>query len=1123
MKNLTKLKNKLESLEKKEFLIEALNGALISFLILSCGILLFGLVETAANFSSDVRSVLAILIILSFVLSFLIKALIPLSKAFFIFNKPDNYKIARQIGSKFEDVKDDLQNALELIHEKNPSYSNELVDAAFEDVYKKIKDINLSSILDFSASKRSAVRFGSILTFTVILFFVFNPFREAAIRLYNYDKKNIKPPKFEFVVNPGNSKVTKGDPVEIKIKAKGDYPKEIVLNTKFSNETSFTKRDLNTDSSGTAGFKINSLDKSFEYFASAEEIASEKYQIEIVRRPLVTKLELEIIPPYYTGLPKITQKDNGNITTLKGSRINLNFESSKELDSTKVVFSKGKAKFLDVNGKTAGTSFSVYSDKDYHLELKDTSGIKNKNPIVYNIRTLIDNPPQIEMLVPNKNVKLDDTEKLELVVEISDDYGFKELKLNYRLSASKYEKPQETFSTSKIPIEKNVKESRVFYSWNLSDLALGTEDVVSYYLEVFDNDIISGPKSAKTKVFTLRVPSLDEIFAEADKKSTESQNDLSETFKKSEELSKELEELSNELKQKNKKISWEEKDKIESALKKFEEIEKAVSDVKEKLAKMEEELKKNNLLSEETMKKYEELQNLFKEMKDNDLLKSMRELQEKLKNMQRDKVQSSFEDFKKNEEYFKKSIERTMNLLKRIQVEQKTDEAQKRIDDLIERQKELMEKTKESDLADKEEREKSAQKQKDITKKLDGLEKNLDDLKEKMSDLKDMPKSEMDKIKQNFDKQGNQKLSESSEQKLQQSHKQQAMKNQQMLQKNMEQMKKQMSQMAQSMQKKNQVKTYTEMMKITKDLLKLSKEQEELKEETRSLASNSPKLKEVAQKQNNIKENLSRTIQNMNKLSQKSFAIGPEMGKSLGKARAEMNKVISGLQERSGLRVAQNQNSAMSGLNEAAAMMKNSMNMMMNSSGQGGQGGMMSMMQQLKKFSQQQMTINQMTQALKKQGNMSMQQQAQLQRLAEQQAAVRKSLQELNKEAKASGKSKSMAANLERILEEMREVVTGMKTNSLEDDLIKKQNNILSKLLDAQRSMNERDFEKNRRAFTGENIFRETPPEILLSTEEGKNKLREELLKAMKEGYLKDYEKLIKEYFEMLEKETKKE
>jgi len=202
-------------------------------------------------------------------------------------------------------------------------------------------------------------------------------------------------------------------------------------------------------------------------------------------------------------------------------------------------------------------------------------------------------------------------------------------------------------------------------------------------------------------------------------------------------------------------------------------------------------------------------------------------------------------------------------------------------------------------------------------------------------------------------------------------------------------------------------------------------------------------------------------------------------------------------------------------------MLKGSMEAMMQG---GGQGGMMSMMQQLQQMAQQQMNVNNLTQMLQQMqnGQLTPQQQAELQRLSQQQEMIRKSMQQLNEEAKISGDSKKIPANLNDLARQMQEVITDMNTNKLDDKLIQKQERILSKLLDAQRSINERDFEKKRKSQTGENVVRNSPTDLNLSSGDKKQEVIDELKRAVNEGYTKDYEDLIIKYYEALQEEIKK-
>jgi hypothetical protein len=100
----------------------------------------------------------------------------------------------------------------------------------------------------------------------------------------------------------------------------------------------------------------------------------------------------------------------------------------------------------------------------------------------------------------------------------------------------------------------------------------------------------------------------------------------------------------------------------------------------------------------------------------------------------------------------------------------------------------------------------------------------------------------------------------------------------------------------------------------------------------------------------------------------------------------------------------------------------------------------------------------------------------------------------------------------------MKEVVKDFEQKDINPNTIRKQERILSRLLDAQRSMRERDFEKRRKAEAGIDVVRASPKELDLTTQEGKNRLMQDLLKAMEEGYAKDYQDLIREYFEALQK-----
>jgi hypothetical protein len=92
-----------------------------------------------------------------------------------------------------------------------------------------------------------------------------------------------------------------------------------------------------------------------------------------------------------------------------------------------------------------------------------------------------------------------------------------------------------------------------------------------------------------------------------------------------------------------------------------------------------------------------------------------------------------------------------------------------------------------------------------------------------------------------------------------------------------------------------------------------------------------------------------------------------------------------------------------------------------------------------------------------------------------------------------------------------------MNSEKLDDNLVQKQEHILSKMLDAQKSINERDFEKQRESKSGDNVVRKSPGDLNLDNPNNLDKLREELIRSINEKYTPDYEELIRKYFKALE------
>ncbi|MGD0337377.1 MAG: DUF4175 family protein [Bacteroidota bacterium] len=1119
-----KLRYKLNELRRKENAIRQAEGILRFVLIIVGAWLLLVLVESFVHTPPIVRTMIMLLFTGGMLGAFGRYFIDPLLRRMGIMKSNDDLTLAEKVGKKYPQIKDHFRNALEILEEQRQHtarYSSLLIDAVLNDLERELQAVDISRVMDYSIPFR-LMKYATGVVVVFVLFCLILPvtLRDTSYRLLHFSESFAAPLPFAFEILPGNKEIVKGEAVDIVVRLRGEQQKDLELYTRTEGQTLLERIALHRDSSGKFLWHSPILKNSFEYYAQKDEIKSDIYTITVVDRPVIKALRVRLHPPAYTGIPDQILDDNiGDISALCGTRATLNLSANKEIARAFIAFSDYTRHELFPQGTDVTGSFTIKKDLRYHCELQDEKGIVNIDPISYSIRSMPDEPPTVAITVPGRNIDLNDNMQVALLMNIHDDYGFSRLQVRYRLSQSKYEKPEETFSTIDIPLPaKRGKEKgidlAVPFLWDLSSLRLASEDVVTYYAEVYDNDAIGGPKIARTREYTLRYPSLDEIFSDADKQHSESLEDLQENLKQAEELRKNLNDITQQMR-KNQQLDWQQQKKLEETLKRYEELRKNIQNTSQRLDTLFQGMQNKNILSQETLEKYLELQQLLQQIDSPELNAALRRMQEAMKQLSPDQIRQAMEQLTFSEENFRQSIERTMSLLKRIQIEQKFDEAIRRTAELEQRQAEMKNQSAKTPPGDTEALQQLAEKQKGAEEDYKKLQQQLSDLQKRMEEFPDeMPLREYAQATEFIEQQKVDVAMEAARQQLQQAEPRQAREQQQRAQSALSEFGKQMQHTKDIMQQRRQQQLLAEFQKMMQELLEMSAKEEDLKNESRALDPSSQRFRENAQSQQQIVEDLGKLANTLGQMSQKTFAVTPKMGKAIGEAFGKMTGAIQSLEERNGQEAADRQHDAMAALNDATRQIQQAMDNAM----QGGEGGLSSLLQQLGRMAAQQQGINLQTQDLSSQGGLTSEQAAQAARLAAEQATVQKSLEQLSNEARQSSEQQKLLGDLDKIAEEMKEVVRDLEQHDINPATLQRQEKILSRLLDAQRSMRERDYEKRRRAETGKEYQQISPSELDQSTVAGTSRLMQDLRKALEQGYTKEYQELIKRYFEELQK-----
>ena len=136
-----------------------------------------------------------------------------------------------------------------------------------------------------------------------------------------------------------------------------------------------------------------------------------------------------------------------------------------------------------------------------------------------------------------------------------------------------------------------------------------------------------------------------------------------------------------------------------------------------------------------------------------------------------------------------------------------------------------------------------------------------------------------------------------------------------------------------------------------------------------------------------------------------------------------------------------------------------------------------------------------------------------MRRLAAEQGAIHKSLQELEKEF---GNSRELLGRLDAVSEDMQKVVDQLSEGEVGQETLDRQLKIYSRMLDATKTMQRKDFTEERKATVGKDIFRPSPAALSGNDLKGGLDVEDRLREFLNESYPAEYDQHIRAYFKAL-------
>ena len=950
------------------------------------------------------------------------------------------------IGKFFPEIKDKLLNTLQLTDEISNNSENELLLATIEQRTKNLQTFKFSDAVNLKENYKYLKTFGISFAILIALIIFFPDFSQKPTeRIINYDKFYEKPLPFQVNLQAKEMEVTQGDDLEFKIYVTGERIPE-----SFYVKTSAGTRMMSKLSVNEFCYIFNNIYQSETFQITGGEYISPEINIIVNPSPTILHYDTELTFPKYINRKSETLSGKTRIVVPQGTDVKFTFHT-KDVDAMNVIHDSTNH-VLQSKDNDYVYNFKASHSSKFYVNISNKWS-ESHNPIPFTIEVIPDAYPEIQVQVFNENF----SKQTYYSGLIADDYGFTKLLYHFEVD----NKPNQSF-TKRININKKETRTSFYYSIDLDTLTIYPGDEIKSYFEIWDNDGINGAKSRRSELFHISIPTHETLDSIADATEENIISRLEDKTNNLEQLRKDIEEIIKDLMSK-KELDWTDKEKIKELIDKQKEIQEEWEKVQEEQKNLEEFMKENELTSEELLKKQEEINKLFEEVIPEDMKKLMEDIEKMLGEMPREKMQQMMQDLKKSNKELQEMMDRNLALLEQLKVEKDLNELIDKMNDLADKLQNNNESSNDSLSA------------KDAKNQFDKLSKELDSIMEKNNGLQEpfnISKDEKmeDEINQDLDDAGemenNGDDTGASEKKNNAGKKMKEMANQ--LSMNM-----MMSGMEQLGEDAHLVRILLE------NVVRSSHEEEKLMQEVSKMKKDDPSLSDKISRQKEIVDNFVIVEDSLRMLAMRQPKIKNFIFTELQLINQQLNLAMKEMNGMTLTSAASRQQRAMMSMNNLALMLAESLNdmneSMMESSGtcskpknskkpSKGKQSMKNMkdlqeqlgkqLEQLRKEMQQQQQ--------QKDGKPQQSMSEEFARMAAEQEMLREGMQKMLEEMKKEGLTGDDGIN--EIIKDMEKLEEDLVNKKITSQTIKRNRDILSRMLKAQNAQEEREKEEKRKS-----------------------------------------------------------
>ena len=1108
----SQLTRKLDDFINRFYKNQLLRGSLFFVALLVPYFLFIALAEHFGHFGIGVRTAFFYSFIAIGLTAFARWVLLPSLKLLGFAQRLSYHEAAIMIGGHFKDIEDRLLNTLQLLssEEINPA-TQVLLGASIDQKMDGMKAVPFVRAVDFSENKRF-LKYAVPPVVVLILMIVVFPslMKESTQRLVAHSSTFEEVAPFTFLLrNQGESAIQNEDVNLIVNVAGTEVPAEVYVDLP---EGRFR---MHSTTDGDFQYTIRQIQEETSLRFYGGGFSSESFEIKVIPRPIVNGFNVELDYPGYLGKQDESLSNAGDLLVPSGTIVKWLFDT-RHTEKLNVTFPDTIVGAARQEQNVYQLAKRLFSSSDYTIiSSNPETGLRDS--IQYSITVVPDLYPTIKVQEVQDTTSFS---RLYFNGLANDDYGLSRLEFHYSMRGGSGME-----SSEELVIEKGRNNIEFFHSWNMGELGLQPGAEVKYYFEVWDNDGVVGAKSSKTKTQTFRVPTQEELSDKAEKDNEEIKEDLQKAIDEAKKIREDLEDIQRDLLEKE-QPDWEDKEQFKDLLQRQKDLQNMVESVKENNKKKNQQQNEFSQVEERVVEKQQQLEKLFEDIMSEEMKELFRKMEEMLEEMNKDKAQEMLEEMEFSNEDLEKELDRSLELFKQMEYEQKLEETTEKLEKLAEEQEKLAEDS-ESGKKDSEELKKEQEK---LDDKFEEIKEDIEDLEKKNSELeKPNDMEDMEEEKEAIDEE-----QEKSQEALEKDQKKKASKSQKSASEKMEEMAKKMGNMMMSMQSQGQEEDLDALRQIVENLLTLSFDQETVIDDLKGIKRNDPKYVDITREQKKLNQDTKIIEDSLYALSKRVVQIETVVNREVRSVNKNMKKSMALMADRKTPQALIRQQLALTSVNNLALLlsevidqMQQQMQSMMSGSGSCSKPGsgkkpsagnmkkmqekLNAQMEKMKKAMEKGKSPGPKPGKGKKPGKGGMGMSKELAQMAAQQEALRSMVQEYENSLKNKPGSKGSGGDMKDLSKLMEQTESDLVNKQLTAETLRRQEEIMTRLLEAEKAEREREKEETRQSKEAKNQQEGNPEEYF---EYKKRKKKEtELLRTVPPNLTPFYRSKVNQYF----------